>query len=187
MSPILTATRTTRFDPVATDDPPEPFAPALLADIVAGLARVTDLWAPLAVHDPIERGKVRLLATDRYEVWVLGWCPGQRVELHDHGEAAAAFQVVQGDLVEIRLEGDRLERRPLPLGSRHTAPVGTVHDVVNTGPALATSIHAYSPPLSTMGFYPEGALGTPRVEPVAWVPPVYDPDRLARRAHPARG
>jgi predicted metal-dependent enzyme (double-stranded beta helix superfamily) len=157
-----------------------------LADIVAGLARVPALWASYPVHDPIDRGKVRLLATDQYEVWLLGWCPGQHVELHDHGRSDAAFQVVQGDLIEVRSEPRGLRHHPLRAGHVRLAPRGTVHDVVNAGDAVATSIHAYSPPLTTMNFYPEGAFGPSRAEPVAETPARYDAARLARRLHPAR-
>ena len=53
-------------------------------------------------------------------------------------------------------------------------PSGTVHDVLNDSPAMATSIHAYSPPLSAMTFYDATAtrvLRSERVEPIA---PVLD-------------
>jgi Cysteine dioxygenase type I len=42
-----------------------------------------------------------LLATDRYEAWVIGWMPGQRVELHDHCSSAGALAVVDGRLIEL--------------------------------------------------------------------------------------
>src|SRR6266511_2315889 len=67
---------------------------AALADIVIGLARAEDLWRPHVLHNPDERARVRLLATPAYEVWLLGWTPGQAVGLHDHGGANAAFVVV---------------------------------------------------------------------------------------------
>ena len=39
------------------------------------------------------------------------------------------------------------------------AGVGHVHDLRNDRHAPATSIHVYSPPLSTMTFYERGAFG----------------------------
>jgi mannose-6-phosphate isomerase-like protein (cupin superfamily) len=158
----------------------------VLVDIVAGLARVPDLWRSLVVHDSVQRGKVRLLGTADYEVWLLGWCPGQRVELHDHGDSAAAFVVVEGDLVELRADhSGELHRVELARNAPRTAPRGTIHDVINVAGGVATSIHAYSPPLTAMGFYPEGVGGRVRTEAVAHVPPRLDPPGLARQLHPA--
>ena len=73
---------------------------ATLSDIVHGLAVAEDLWRPFVLHDADERARVRLLATPAYEVWLLGWTPGQSVGLHDHGGANAAFIVVDGTLTE---------------------------------------------------------------------------------------
>jgi quercetin dioxygenase-like cupin family protein len=180
MSTILTA----RPTPVSAPPAPRPgIEPELLADILEGLASVSSLWAPHVEHDPVERSRVRLLATAQYEIWLLGWCPGQHVELHDHGDSAAAFQVLQGDLVELRLEAAGLARHPLRVGATRSVPPGSVHDVVNVSGAVATSLHAYSPPLATMNFY--GAGGA-RSETVEEVPAVYDTVRLARQVHPAR-
>ena len=124
----------------------------------------------LVAHDPDERSTLRLIATDLYEVWLLGWTPGQQVELHDHGPSHAAFRVVEGSLTELEPNPPKLRRRLLTTGSRRTVPSGTVHDVLNDSPAMATSIHAYSPPLSAMTFYDATAtrvLRSERVEPIA--------------------
>ena len=40
------------------------------------------------------------MATPIYEVWLLGWTPGQSVGLHDHGPANGAFIIVDGTLTE---------------------------------------------------------------------------------------
>src|SRR5215510_5265752 len=79
----------------------EPLPAAVLADIVSGLAAARDLWGAVVCHDPGGRRPVRLLATEAYEVWVIGWTTGQRVELHDHGRSAGALLVVEGTLVEV--------------------------------------------------------------------------------------
>lgn len=134
-------------------------ATATLADIVDGLARAEDLWRPHVHHDPDERARVRLLATLAYELWLLGWMPGQSVGLHDHGGANAAFIVVDGSLTEtIAVEPDdrsgrALARRSIEAGRSGLVEAGHVHDVANTSTTLATSIHVYSKPLRSMGFY----------------------------------
>ena len=133
----------------------------MLADIVTGLARAEALWRPHVAHDPDERVRRRLLATPAYEVWLLGWTPGQSVGLHDHGDANGAFVVVDGELVETT-------RRSAPSSSterarRRRARAGAGRRRCTTSPTArarnATSIHAYSRPLTAMGFYgADGAL-----------------------------
>lgn len=127
-------------------------SPDLLVDIATGLATAEDLWRPLAAHSGTDRHSVRLLATDEYEAWLLGWLPGHRVDLHDHGRSAAAIVVVSGQLVELRpMRSNTI--RTLTVAEPVTVPVGEVHDVLNLGEAPATSIHVYSPPLTEMTFY----------------------------------
>lgn len=139
-----------------------------LADIVHGLARAEDLWRPHVLHNPDERARVRLLATPAYEVWLLGWTPGQAVGLHDHGGANAAFFVVDGTLTETAAAASDqrsrgvLDDRAIHAGESGVVEAGHVHDIANRSASLATSIHAYSKPLRSMGFYdiPEpGILG----------------------------
>lgn len=160
-------------------------ATSFLADIVDGLATAEALWRPHLRHDADDRAKVRLVATDIYEVWLLGWCPGQSVEPHDHGDANAAFVVLEGDLVEIEVVGHRLRRRTLRAGGRRQVAAGTVHDVLNLSAAPASSLHVYSPPLSRMGFYDPVSLQPTRTDLVGWVEPVLGPRTVSRATHPA--
>ena len=126
---------------------------ALLEQIAAGIA-ASPLWQGQIEHDPLVRPSIRLVVTESYEVWLIGWSPGQSVELHDHGDAAGAFVVVEGELVEVVVDADRdLRRNVITAGGSRTVPVGQIHDVLNLSEATATSIHVYSPPLSTMTHY----------------------------------
>ena len=129
---------------------------AALAEIVSGLAVADELWRPHVAHNPDERTRIRLIATSGYEVWLLGWTPGQSVGLHDHGDANGAFIVVDGELAETG--GTEPGSLTLVTTTLHRGDIGTVaagelHDVANRSTALATSIHAYSKPLRTMNFY----------------------------------
>jgi len=125
----------------------------VLADIVNGLARAEELWRPHVAHDPDDRVRRRLLATPAYEVWLLGWTPGQSVGLHDHGDANGAFVVVDGELTETAVVDGLGEHEVLRAGQTGRVPVGALHDVANRSRRDATSIHAYSRPLRAMGFY----------------------------------
>ncbi len=119
---------------------------------------------------------MRLLATPGYDVWLIGWWPGQRVGRHDHGRAVGALTVVEGTLVDATVRhavdgSSFVERRLLRAGSTRQLPADLVHDVQNPGTVPSTSIHAYSPPLTRMAFY--GDDGTVlREEPVEATPPV---------------
>ena len=162
----------------------EPLGVDLLADIVAGLARAESLWRPHVAHDPDERARVRLLATPAYEVWLLGWTPGQGVGLHDHGDANGAFVVVDGELIETRRGGCHLVDERVRAGGLGRVRAGKVHDVGNRSRRNATSIHAYSRPLTSMGFYDtRGALD--RVEAVHEQAAVIQPAQLSHWLHPA--
>lgn len=168
--------------PPRSPDAPSPFdrAPRLpvatLADIVGGLARAEELWRPHVHHDEHERVRIRLLATPIYEVWLLGWTPGQAAGLHDHGGANGAYVVVDGELDEARSTGRPgagLVHRPRPTGSAATIEAGVVHDLANCSDAPATSLHAYSQPLRSMGFFDDSTPGVHghRVR-THWVEPV---------------
>lgn len=165
-----------------------PLPARLRADIAHHVADAPWLWADHVHHDPGGRRPVRLLGNERYEVWVIGWIPGQAVELHDHGASAGALVVTEGELVEITGRS-RLRRRVLRTGTTRVMGPAHVHDIVNAGPARATSIHVYSPPLRFMTFYdPVGGHPT-RTEPVAADAPVLglDPAPFLHPAGAARG
>lgn len=156
-----------------------------LVDIALGLAAAEDLWQPHVSHDPVSRTSVRLVSTAAYEVWLLGWTPGQRVELHDHGGSNAAFVVVDGELDELRLGPRGIHEHHLRTGDVGTVPAGAVHDVLNRGTVAATSIHVYADPLRTMTFY--DADGTPTFrEIVQEVPALVSSADSARALHPGR-
>jgi len=141
------------------------------------------LWQDRVRHDPGGRHPIRLLGSDRYEAWVIGWNPGQSVELHDHGESLGALVVTEGELVEVTGRA-RPRRSVLAPGAARVMGPGHVHDVLNLGPEPATSVHVYSPPLRTMTFY-DPVDGHPRrTEVVEAVPPVLGLDP-APFLHPA--
>lgn len=160
-------------------------ATALLAEIADGFAAATDLWRPLVTSDLPQRRCERLLVDEHYEVWLLQWGAGHGVELHDHGSSAAAFTVVQGELIDISpMTDDTICRRTLTVGNRRLLRPGAVHDVVNASSTPAVSVHVYSPPLTSMTYYDPLTLTPLRTEPVPFAPPVLD-SVDPRELHPA--
>jgi len=106
------------------------------------------------------------LATETYDAWLIHWPVGTGLEAHDHGGSTGAFAVVSGVLDEdVERDGETVTRR-VPAGQSVTFGGDHVHAVVNRGEAGATSVHVYSPPLSSMSFYRESADGGYEVDRV---------------------
>jgi hypothetical protein len=137
-----------------------------LLDIAGGLAAAEHLWRPLLSPSLDGRATLRLLATELYEAWLLQWDVGHGVELHDHGGAAGALTVVEGRLVVVEGVLGCPRRRVIGTGASRSFGPDLVHDVVNIGPGAATSIHVYSPPLTSMTFYYATTLRSVRTEAV---------------------
>lgn len=132
-----------------------------LWDVAAGLAARIEPWERRADGRPLTRSFELIARTPTYEAWVIAWPTGGGIELHDHGGSAGAFCVVSGELNETVASLVRPVRRH----RRHAAGTGAVfgashiHDIVNVSDALATSVHVYTPHLSTMTFYAPGTDG----------------------------
>ncbi len=165
----------------------DPLPAHTLADIAAGFAAASPLWEALVRHDPDGRLPVRLIATERYEVWVIGWTTGQNVRVHDHGDSAGAFVVTEGELTEVLPSGrGGAVERTLGTGRLRHLALGTVHDVVNRAAEPATSIHVYSPPITTMTYYEADSLEPLETESVAAEHPVLGPRAGSYALHPSQ-
>ncbi len=142
-----------------------------LLEIVRQWAEQPQQWEPLLRCSDTERWSGLLHCEAAYDVWLLTWPVQTGTQLHDHGDSAGAFEVVSGQLEELYLRR-RLRRRQLRAGAQVCFPAGAVHDVLNSGSgpddSPAVSLHAYSPPLTSMTFYENvgGQLTAVRSEPV---------------------
>jgi mannose-6-phosphate isomerase-like protein (cupin superfamily) len=138
----------------------------LVSVIAAGLAAVSMPWELTSETSTTERTYELLLATDTYDAWLIHWPVGTGLEAHDHGGSTGAFAVVSGVLDEdVERDGETVTRRvragqSIAFGGDH------VHAVVNRGATGATSVHVYSPPLSSMSFYRESADGGSEIDRV---------------------
>jgi hypothetical protein len=137
---------------------PERLSPARLASVVGALAASPALWRPLVQFRAEHRWYYRLDLSDpdpAYELWLLSWLPGQRTGFHDHGDAAGAFAVADGELLESTARPGRraVASRALAAGAVRSFGPAYLHDVSNAGDRPAVSVHAYSPALSVMRQY----------------------------------
>lgn len=127
-----------------------------LATLALAIARRPDLWRATVRHDPDLRWHCRLADLGDVEIWLLGWTDAQEVVLHDHGGSAGAFAVAEGELCEEYTERGvvgPLQSVFCPAGIARAFGPERIHHVTNRASAPATSIHVYSPPLTTMSFY----------------------------------
>ena len=143
---------------------------AWLADLCAALAEVAPAWGQFDPAPVVERRHERILLADGFDAWLLAWPTAGTTELHDHGGAAGAFVVVDGELIETTAHADAPQRdRRLRAGAAVSFGRHHVHDVVNVAAAVATSVHVYSPPIRSMTYYaqsPRGRLVATHREPV---------------------
>ena len=121
---------------------------------------------PYVDYDPDERWHQRLYRDRRVDVWLISWLPSQGVELHDHGGSSGSFTVLTGTLTEAVLRGGRLHDSARAAGESVGFGPHYVHDVRNLSAAPAVSVHAYSPPLTSMTYYD---LAGGRLTPIASV------------------
>jgi quercetin dioxygenase-like cupin family protein len=146
---------------------PTAWAPEALLDLVHAVADDPPSWREAIRFDAGRRHWARLPAPEGAELWLLTWLPDQSTDLHDHGPSAAALTVVTGVLEEVRADVDgRRSTSVLTGGDGVQLAPGVVHDVGNRGTAPAVSVHAYSPPLSSMSFYETSPAGLHRVRTV---------------------
>ena len=134
--------------------------PDTLLPYVRSLADDESFWRPYVRFDHRSRHWSRLPARAPVDVWLLTWLPDQHTELHDHGDAAAALAVVQGELTEVRADRTgALSTTTLAAGAGHWVAPGVVHDVGNRSATPAVSIHVYAPRLRRMTFWTPSATG----------------------------
>ena len=129
-------------------------SPATLGRLVREVAEAGQ-WRDIAMFCTDERWFQRLELTANYEIWLLTWLPGQHTGFHDHGEAAGAFTVAQGSMLETLARPGRrqVRRRPAAEGTVRMFGPEHLHDVANATSTPAVSVHAYSPPLTAMRRY----------------------------------
>jgi predicted metal-dependent enzyme (double-stranded beta helix superfamily) len=129
-----------------------PISPAGLAWIARSIADQPGLWQSHVRFAAEKRWYIRLAHSDVHEVWLLTWLAGQQTGFHDHGDSAGAFLIASGCLTERVTRKGRPETTGISLQTGAVRSFGPhyIHDVSNDSIDPAVSIHAYSPPLSSM-------------------------------------
>jgi len=129
----------------------------LVEAIACGLASVAVPWELRADED---RPAVELvLATDRYDVWVVHWQPGALLDVRPQHPASCAVAIVSGMLTEEpvaepapgsvagSLVGPFRDHLRLDRGSSRFIAASSARKLVNSSGWMTTSVHVHSPPL----------------------------------------
>jgi predicted metal-dependent enzyme (double-stranded beta helix superfamily) len=127
---------------------------AELERFVGELAARPELWIDLVKHDRTQRVYEELFSDNHVTAWLICWMEDHDTGFHDHDISSGAVAVVSGHVREERLTLDGPPAKSV-FGageSFHFSPFD-IHRVRHTGDAPAVTLHAYSPPLLSMGAY----------------------------------
>ena len=128
-------------------------SPQALREAVASWAAEPGRWAGLVRHDPHERTFALLHRDDELEVYLVCWMPGHDTGFHDHDDSAAEVAVVRGSVREERLALGASVEATIAAGESRAVPRSAIHRIRHAGQEPAITLHAYSPPLSSVGTY----------------------------------
>lgn len=126
---------------------------AELSAVVADVAADRELWSHLVACDPGQRVYVELHSDEHVSIWLICWMDTHDTGFHDHDGSAGALTVVSGALREERLRFGVPVGHTLRAGDGITFAPSAIHRVSHARGAPAISLHAYSPPLRSMGSY----------------------------------
>ena len=131
----------------------EPLDPLLVADIASGLAQTL----------PPGTAPGRVLATERYDVWLLDLPAGHTWHVRpDHRVGAA--HIVDGDLVERWAHSANAAPIARPAAERDTISLGLgTREVANESERTARVVYVSSPPAG------RAPLAVPRIHPLRLV------------------
>ena len=125
-----------------------------LEHFVRELAARPELWIGLVKHDRTQRVYEELLSDDHVTAWLICWMENHDTGFHDHDISSGAAAVVSGRVREQRLslDGSPIDAVFKAGGSFNFSPAD-IHRVRHAGEHPAVTLHAYSPPLLSMGAY----------------------------------
>lgn len=131
-----------------------------LESFVNELAGRPELWIDLVKHDRTQRVYEELFSDDHVTAWLICWMEDHDTGFHDHDISSGAVAVVSGRVREQRLDLDGPPTDAVfKAGTSFNFSATDIHRVHHAGDTPAVTLHAYSPPLLSMGAYVVGENG----------------------------
>jgi predicted metal-dependent enzyme (double-stranded beta helix superfamily) len=125
-----------------------------LERFVNELAGRPELWIDLVKHDRTQRVYEELFSDDHVTAWLICWMENHDTGFHDHDISSGAVAVVSGRVREQRLTLDGPPSDAVfKAGASFNFSATDIHRVRHTGDTPTVTLHAYSPPLLSMGAY----------------------------------
>jgi predicted metal-dependent enzyme (double-stranded beta helix superfamily) len=125
-----------------------------LERFVNELAGRPELWIDLVKHDRTQRVYEELFSDDHVTAWLICWMENHDTGFHDHDISSGAVAVVSGRVREERLTLDGPPNDAVfKAGASFNFSPTDIHRVRHTGDTPTVTLHAYSPPLLSMGAY----------------------------------
>jgi predicted metal-dependent enzyme (double-stranded beta helix superfamily) len=125
-----------------------------LEGFVNELAARPELWIDLVKHDRTQRVYEELFSDNHVTAWLICWMENHDTGFHDHDISSGAVAVVSGRVREQRLTLDGPPgEKVFKAGGSFNFSATDIHRVRHTGNSPAVTLHAYSPPLLSMGAY----------------------------------
>ncbi|MGH3833688.1 MAG: cysteine dioxygenase, partial [Pseudonocardiaceae bacterium] len=135
--------------PYLTVPAPDMTRPGGPASLAMALAAHPERWWSLVDYRTDTRWSRVLERTEQHVVWLLSWLPGQGTDQHDHGPVSGAFAIAAGTLTERALAAQPSKpvaevSRELAAGSCRAFGPHYAHQLTNTAPLPAVSVHVYT-------------------------------------------
>jgi predicted metal-dependent enzyme (double-stranded beta helix superfamily) len=135
-------------------------SPGELEVYVNELAGRPELWIDLVKHDRTQRVYEELFSDEHLTTWLICWMNDHDTGFHDHDISSGAVAVVSGRVREERLTLDGPPASAVVrAGESFHFSAADIHRVCHAGGPPAVTLHAYSPPLLSMGAYVVGEDG----------------------------
>ncbi len=124
------------------------------------LAGRPELWIGLVKHDRTQRVYEELFSDGYLTAWLICWMNDHDTGFHDHDISSGAVAVVSGSVREERFTLDGPTNGTVTrAGESFYFSATDIHRVRHAGGSPAVTLHAYSPPLLSMGAYVVGEDG----------------------------
>ena len=136
--------------------------PDQLERFVADLAAKPERWRHLIRHADDARVHEQIWSDEHVNAWLICWSEDQDTGYHDHDVSAAAIVVISGKVREDRVAAQRPGQHTVSWAPAASSRSRRRRFTACCTPARApaVTIHAYSPPLASMGAYRTGPDGT---------------------------
>ncbi len=100
-----------------------------------------------------------IFKNEKFELLLVGWMPGQKSEIHDHGASECIMACLRGCLLENRYQktqGKLIKLQTSKLLENNVAHINNdvgLHEIINIHNGISISLHLYSPEITDFQCY----------------------------------